>query len=99
MPWAAEHVWTWFCELTATRRSNGFGGLEPIDHKEIAAWAALTGADPTPWEVRTLRRMDDASRFILSDRSETKAASGRDVDASDPEAMKRAFRMMGAKAG
>lgn len=58
LPLAGEHLWDWFLELDAGR-SSGFG-LNPLSYSEIAAWAALSGAQPSSWEVTALKRMDAA---------------------------------------
>lgn len=47
----------WFAELSAARGS-GVHGANPLSFAEIAAWASLTGSDPTPAEVHILRRID-----------------------------------------
>jgi hypothetical protein len=43
---------------------SGMGGgaaiPKAISHQEITAWAELTDARPSPWEVKTLRAMDRA---------------------------------------
>lgn len=52
-----EHVWEWFDSLNTGRGSNGFGP-SPLSFGEIAAWSALTGNDPTPWEVDLLKALD-----------------------------------------
>jgi hypothetical protein len=51
-------VWGWFWALHA-RRSSGFAP-NPISYADIAAWAALMGARPSPWEVWLITRLDDA---------------------------------------
>lgn len=56
-PAGAEFLWEWFLDLSAGRASNGFGP-SPLSWQDIAAWAALTGQAPTPWEVSVLRRLD-----------------------------------------
>lgn len=57
IPEAAEHVWRWFLELSQARGSTGFGPA-PLTYQDIAAWARLTGADPSPWEIGVLKRLD-----------------------------------------
>ncbi|MBP2495381.1 hypothetical protein ABID82_002286 [Methylobacterium sp. PvP062] len=64
-PAALEHVWNWFCAVAATRGNNGFG-LLPISYGEIAAWAALSRAEPTPWEISLIREIDAAVLAILN---------------------------------
>ncbi|WP_435406470.1 phage tail assembly chaperone [Pseudomonas juntendi] len=59
LPAAVDHVWGWYLELHAARGGSGFGP-SPIGFTEMAAWAALTGNHPSPWEVETLRALDQA---------------------------------------
>ena len=65
MPAEMAHVWRWFCELHASRTHGQFGAF-PIGYGEIAAWAALTGVSPKPYEVTALRAIDDA--FLTPDK-------------------------------
>lgn len=51
------YIWTWFIELNAQRTSNGFSP-NPIQFVDIQAWASLTKRDITPWELKTLRKLD-----------------------------------------
>lgn len=67
-PEMASHVWEWFWDLSAARGANGFG-LNPISFADLAAWAAMTGAEPTEWEVAAIREMD---RAFLSEHSKIK---------------------------
>ena len=55
----------WFGELSAARGA-GVAGPNPISFAEIAAWARLTGADPSPAEVQILRRIDAAFLAALT---------------------------------
>lgn len=57
LPECLAHVWAWFVELAAARQGNGFSAL-PLSWSDMAAWQRLTGADPSPDEVRLLRRLD-----------------------------------------
>lgn len=59
IPSAAAHVFEWFCDLSDARGGNGFS-LNPVSYAEIAAWSALTGARPSPWEIKAIRAMDAA---------------------------------------
>lgn len=71
LPCQIEHLWSWFRELAAARTGNGYGP-NPIAWTEIAAWAALTGARPTPWEVAALKALDAE---YLADAAETARAA------------------------
>lgn len=59
LPAPLEHVWAWFLELDAARGGNGFAP-NPLGFVELRAWAGLTGAKPTPFEVECLRALDGA---------------------------------------
>jgi hypothetical protein len=67
-PELASHVWEWFWDLSAARGSNGFG-LNPVGFVDLAAWAAMTGAEPLEWELQALREMD---RAFLSEHANLK---------------------------
>lgn len=90
-PHAVEHVWRWYCELGGARTSNGFG-LNPISYSEIRAWADLTGADPTPWEVSLLKRLDMVT--LANQKASTPAEGEPDIEvrADDMEGVKALFR-------
>lgn len=66
LPSAVEHLWDWFVELNAARGSTGFGPA-PLGYAEIRAWAALTDRQPSPWEVETLKTLDEAWLASLAD--------------------------------
>lgn len=64
---AVEHVFIWFNELSGTRGMTVVAGMggggsfpSPITFTEIDSWANRTHNDPTAWEVRQLRSMDEA---------------------------------------
>ncbi|MFO0271361.1 MAG: hypothetical protein ACK53W_12605 [Gemmatimonadota bacterium] len=59
IPDCIAHVWEWWVDIASSRGSTGFGPAA-ITYSEIAAWAALTGADPTPFEVQALRAIERA---------------------------------------
>ncbi len=59
IPAEAEHLWLWFWELHAGRGSTGWGPAS-IGYADIEAWSRLCGTEPSPWEVHTLRQMDNA---------------------------------------
>jgi hypothetical protein len=77
-PYEVEHLWHWFCDLSAVRTGSGFGA-NPIGYGEIEAWARLTGNDPTPWEVSVLRRMDIAALEKFAKKA-PKTAGGKKKD-------------------
>lgn len=59
IPPAAQHVWSWFWALNDSR-PDGLSGPGTLTYTEIAAWAALTGHIPRPWEVDAIKAMDRA---------------------------------------
>jgi hypothetical protein len=59
IPAWALHIVEWWGELNAARGGNGMGP-NPIGWTDLAAWAALTGTEPSPFEVRTLLALDQA---------------------------------------
>lgn len=72
IPAAGEHLWNWFWELHSGR-GGGFGP-SPLSYQELAAWARLTGSEPGPWEVRALRKMDNACLAALAANQKKKAS-------------------------
>jgi hypothetical protein len=59
IPAWALHIVDWWGELNAARGGNGMGP-NPIGWSDLAAWAALTGTAPSPFEVRTILAIDHA---------------------------------------
>lgn len=59
LPPPLQYVWSWFWELAPRRGNNGFGP-SPLSYAELESWAAMTGREPTFWEVEVLMRLDDA---------------------------------------
>lgn len=57
-PEALGYLWAWFLDLSAGRLS-GLGPC-PITWEGMSAWAALTGNQMAPWEVRAIRALDAA---------------------------------------
>ncbi|HEY0838178.1 MAG TPA: hypothetical protein VGE72_29995 [Azospirillum sp.] len=58
-PYGSEHLWRWFLDLHGRRGSNGYGP-NPLDFREIQAWAAVAGLRPAPWEIEVITALDDA---------------------------------------
>ena len=63
-PDAVAHVWEWFWDLSARRKS----GPEALTYAEIGEWQRLTGTAIRPEEVEMLMKMDDA--FLADVREE-----------------------------
>jgi hypothetical protein len=51
LPDAFKYIWNWFCELSSS--SDG-----SLTYREIEAWSRLTGARPTPAEVKLIMAME-----------------------------------------
>ena len=58
LPLGYGHLWEWLKQLSRTRTIGLVANA--ISYTEIAAWAALTGNRPTPFEVAILVDMDAA---------------------------------------
>jgi hypothetical protein len=58
-PPSMRYLWVWFLELCKGRPA-GMSSPSPLPSAEIAAWAALGGFLPTPWELGVLRQLDAA---------------------------------------
>ncbi len=54
-----QFIWIGFIELSNARGSSGMGGVCPITFTEIYCWQQLSGVELEPWEVNTLRRIDE----------------------------------------
>lgn len=87
VPPTCDHIWQWFCDLSACR-SHADSGPQPISHQEIQAWSRLTGQIITPEEVDILRAMDKA--FLREMSRERRAA----MDAQKQEQPKAKPRMV-----
>ena len=60
-PDTLEHLKVWAHELHG-RSGVGMGGVAPVSHREIEAWARLTHRQPTALEVEALRVLDAVLR-------------------------------------
>jgi hypothetical protein len=78
--------------LSAARSGNGFC-FEPIKFSEIDAWARVTGAKPSPWEVSLLRQID-----VVIVRKLNSKQSGKEISASDVDSVDAMFDRLEAKA-
>ena len=70
------HVWDWFWELSARRRS----GPEALTFADIGEWSRLRQVDLEPIEVEFLTAMDDA--YLKAVREDQEAARQRALDES-----------------
>lgn len=61
--------------------------INPLQPSEIEAWCRLMDIQPTPWEVRTLLRMDAAFLARLS-KPKPSQKMGQTVDVNDVEGVR-----------
>lgn len=57
-PDVASHIWTTFLQLHEGR-TYGMSGPNPISYDIIKAWCDLTGITLTPWEIETVKSLDN----------------------------------------
>ena len=60
LPEGAEHVWEWFCALSASR-GCGSAGPNPITWSEIEAFSRVRGLRLSAWECDCLSALDGAA--------------------------------------
>jgi hypothetical protein len=71
IPEQALHVWDWFWDLSARRKS----GPEALTYAEVGEWQRLTGTPIRPEEVDMIMQMDDG--FLAAVRDEQRAQHER----------------------
>lgn len=64
LPYDAMHVWEIFDELMRTRESGGFS-INPVTHREIAAWMEVYRVRLDRWEVEAILLLDVVFRGII----------------------------------
>lgn len=64
----AQYLWTWFWQIEGSRQ--GGMAIQAFTYQEIESWARLTNETPRPWEVLTLKSMDQARRDALNVKKE-----------------------------
>lgn len=57
-PDAASHIWVAFLELH-DGRTYGMSGPNPISYDIIKAWCDLTSVQLSPWEIETIKSLDN----------------------------------------
>jgi len=55
-PVAGQRVWDWFWELDKGRQVGM--ELNVLSWSDIAEWQRITGAQPEPWELTAIHRME-----------------------------------------
>jgi len=68
LPPVFQYLWDWFAELHEAR-GGGFGP-SPLTWPEIDFWASRMRVDPTPWELRVIKRLDKVWLKSCSDKPE-----------------------------
>lgn len=53
LPERLAYLWIWFVEIYSGVSGGGFS-VPGVGWTDLAAWAALTGEQPEPWEARVL---------------------------------------------
>jgi hypothetical protein len=72
LPECLAHVWVAFADLTSTRQV-GFG-MGPITYQEIGAYQANALNRLRAWDVRLIRRIDDAVMAVVAAKTGPEAA-------------------------
>lgn len=57
-PDIASHIWSTFLELH-DGRTYGMNGPNPISYDIIKAWCDITNIELSPWEVSTIKALDN----------------------------------------
>lgn len=57
-PDIAAHIWSSFLQLHEGR-TYGMSGPNPISYDIIKAWCDLTSITLTPWEIETIKSLDN----------------------------------------
>jgi hypothetical protein len=57
-PDVASHIWASFLELH-DGRTYGMSGPNPISYDIIKAWCDLTSVQLSPWEIETIKSLDN----------------------------------------
>ena len=83
-----QHLLDWLWDVGPA--VGGGMGPAPVDYRDIAAWAALTHTDPTPWEARMLRHLSRHYLAALSAAEDPAAQPPQTADAVQPAAQQRA---------
>lgn len=60
VPVSGKYLWDWFWELH-NGRSYGLA-TNPLSYADMASWASLVGAEPSPSDIRVIKSMD--AKFI-----------------------------------
>ena len=67
MPILVSHIFDYYRNLSATRKSNGFA-IMPIDYEQMNAYFCLTNEAPEKWEIDAIRYIDSIALRIYSEK-------------------------------
>lgn len=65
LPRGCAVLWDAFLDMNRTRRTSG-KRFDPLAWSEIAAWQAACRIELNPWELDTIKALDDAILPILN---------------------------------
>jgi len=57
-PQELSYIWSAFIHLSGSR-SVGFSGPNPLSYQEIKCWMDITATPLKPWEVETVKSLDN----------------------------------------
>jgi hypothetical protein len=66
VPRELQYLYEWFCDLSASRGSNGYAP-NPLSPSGIRDWSEMSGHRLNPWEFDLLRAMDRKWMKVYSD--------------------------------
>jgi hypothetical protein len=72
IPIEAKHLWDWFWDLRSGVGGGGFGP-SPINHREIVAWSFNMGIYLNPWEINTIRDLDNCYMEYVNEELEKRS--------------------------
>ncbi len=64
VPLVLAHVWGWYRELHGWRRMDD-NKSQRLSHIDLHAWMMNTGTYPSPFELDTLRQLEDLFFYVL----------------------------------
>ena len=76
----------------------GMAGALPISFSEMKAWAEMTGAEPSYWEISVIERMDVAALAAMHKKGAVdRDESAAHIDANDSREVIGFMRSLGAR--
>jgi hypothetical protein len=65
LPVSLIYLWQTFVSISAGRQT-GYSGPLPLSYTEIKSWIELTGCELTPFEVNSIKRLDNVYLRIMN---------------------------------